>query len=327
MKNQNTKGLREGAMAVALTAVLMLLTKYMPLFSMLGTFVCGIPLAIVSARNGFKVILPTFFVVFAVAILINGSILSAVSLILMSCIPGAVAGYMLGKRQSFFASLLLTSLSVCIGWIFELVMLEILMDSGIDEMFNEVMSRTKSMMSGLTGLMDESLGENKISPEQMINTLISTTEMLIRLYFPSFIVASSMLTGYIILRLSGFIIRRTKLADVQILPFSMIKAPNSMSIAAIIFYTIYIFLSSKSALYPVFANIVFILYMLLGVCGLSFVDYKLKAKIKAVAIRFTIYILVFLFGGVFVSIISTVLIFIGIIDAGRDFRQIGNYSA
>ncbi len=328
MKNQNTKGLREGAMAVALTAVLMLLTRFMPLFSLVGTFVCGIPLAVFAARNNLKTIILTFVAAFVVAILINGSIISAATLVLMSCVPGGIAGYMMGKRQPFFVTLFATCLAVCVGWIFELVILETVMGAGVDKMLSETLAQTKTMMSGIFDTMGEKLtGQGNVSPAQMLDTLISATETVIRLYFPSFVVISSMITGYIIIRVSGFVIKRTKLANVETVDFSHLKAPRSMSAMALLFYTVFIFTSNKSAVFPLIANAVFILYMILGVCGLSLVDFKFKTKIKSAPLRFAIYILVFMFGGIFVSIISTVLIFIGIMDAGRDFRQIGNYGA
>ncbi len=325
MKNQNTKGLREGAMAVALTAVLMLLTRFMPLFSFVGTFVCGIPLAVFAARNNLKTILLTLVAAFAVAVLICGGLISAATLVLMSCVPGAIAGYMMGGRKPFFMTLFATCLAVCIGWIFELIILEKVMGNGIAEMLSETLTQTKAMLSGIFDAMgDKVSGQSDVSPAQVLDTLISATEAVMRLYFPSFIVASSMITGYIIIRISGFVIKRTKLANVETVDFSHLKAPRSMSVAALLFYTVYIFTSSESAVFPMIANVVFILYMLLGICGLSLVDFKLKAKIKSAILRFAIYILIFMFGGIFVSIISTVLIFIGIMDAGRDFRQIGN---
>lgn len=326
MKNENTKGLREGAMAVALTAVLMLLTRFMPLFSLVGNFVCGIPLATVAARNNIKTIIITFVAAFVVAILINGSLISAATILLMSCIPGGIAGYMMGKRKPFFATLFVTCLAVCAGWIFEIVMLEMVLGTGIAEMLAEVMAQTKTMMSAVLNAMGDKIsGQTAVSPQQLLDTLLASTEAILRLYFPSFVIASSMITGYIIIRISGFVIRRTKLANVDIVEFSLLKAPRSMSIAALLFYAIYIFMNSESNIFPIFANVVFILYMILGICGLSVVDFKFKTKIRSAAARFAIYILVFMFGGIFVSIISTILIFIGIMDAGRDFRQIGNY--
>ncbi|MDO4744498.1 MAG: DUF2232 domain-containing protein, partial [Clostridia bacterium] len=142
--------------------------------------------------------------------------------------------------------------------------------------------------------------------------------------FPSFVIISSMFTGYIIIRLSGFIIRRARLANIENLPFSMLKAPRSMSLIAIVFYSFYIFMSRESEIWPVIANVVMILYTIIGICGLSFIDFKLMKKIHSGFIRFIIYLAVFFLGGALMSIISNILIIIGILDGTRDFRGIGN---
>ncbi len=326
MKKENSKALREGAMMVALTAILVLLTRYMPMFSTIGVFVCGIPLAALAARNDLKVILSSILVVFVVSVLIDGQLISAVSILLMSCIPGAVAGYTLGRRRPFFITLCLTCMAVCIGWIFQLVMLEMIMGNGIEEMFSQVMTQFEDATSRVIKAMGESFDENlNISSQQFSDTLISTLETTIRLYFPSFVVISSMITGYIIIRVSGFVIKRAKLADVAIVRFSMLKAPRSMSIIAVLLYTAYIFMNSKSAFWPLLVNIVMILYTILGICGLSVLDYKFKDKIKSPIARFAIYFLVFLLGSAFMNIVLNILIIVGILDAGRDFRQIENY--
>ncbi len=326
MKNKDTKALREGAMMVALTAVLILLTRYVPFFSTVGIFICGIPLAALAARNDLKVLLPALAVTFAVGTMIDGNIISSATTLLMSCIPGVVAGYMLGRKRQFFMTLCYTSMAVCIGWLFQLVVMEIIIGNGIDEMFTQVIAQLKSTMSDVMKSVGEELGEGlKVSPQQFLDTMLSQTEATMRLYFPAFVVVSSMITSYIIIRVSGFVIKRTHLADIETVPFFMLKAPNSLSIVAVIFYAIYIFTSDKSVLRPLFANAVMILYTILGVCGLSFVDYKLKSKIKSPGLRFGIYVLVFLFGSALLSIIFDILIIIGMLDAGRDFRRIGNY--
>ncbi|MBR5155091.1 MAG: DUF2232 domain-containing protein [Clostridia bacterium] len=326
MKKESTRALREGAMMVALTAILMMLTRYMPLFSMAGVFVCGIPLAALAARNNLKVLLPSFVVVFVVSILIDGNIISAISMILMSCVPGAVAGYLLGRRRPFFITLCSTCMAVCIGWIFQLAVIELIIGNGIEEMFSQVMTQVEATMSELINSMGENLDESlKVSPQQFSDMLISAMETTIRLYFPSFVIISSMITGYIIIRVSGFVIKRAHLANIDSVPFSMLKAPRSMSIIAVIFYTIYIFMDNKSVLWSLIANVVMVLYTILGVCGLSVADYKLKTKIKSSVARFGIYLLIFFLGSALMNIISNVLIIVGILDAGRDFRQIGNY--
>ncbi|MBR5613763.1 MAG: DUF2232 domain-containing protein [Clostridia bacterium] len=324
MKKESTRALREGAMMVALTVILMLLNKYMPLFSLIGVFVCGVPMAALAARNGFKVIIPAVVSVFLVAILVDGGVIAAVSTILMSVLPGAVAGYMMGRHEKFFMTLFATSLAVCVGWIFELAVLELLVGRGVDELFAEVMQQTQTMLNTTLAALGDALSKAEgMTPEAFAKTFIDMLEFTMRLYFPSIVVVSSMFSGYIIIRISGFIIKRTKLADVNVLPFSHLRAPGSVAFVAVVSYFIAMLSDTSSIFGSVLANVVFILYMILGICGLSFIDFRLKNSIKASVLRFLIYAAVLLFGGIFMGIISNILIIIGILDSSRDFRKIG----
>jgi len=323
MKNNKTKALREGAMMVALTAVLILATRFVPFFSIMGTFACGIPLAALAARNGFKVTVPAIIAIFAVTVLITGDVLSALSIILMSVLPGGVAGYTLGKRYSFFTALFATCITVCIGWLAELLVIDLFFAGGIDEMLAQSLNGTKAMMDALLQPMTETgvLG-GEVSADEFAAMLMQETEKLIRLYMPSFVVVMSMTEGYMIMRLCGFVINRAKLATIQIVPFSQIKAPASMCTVAVISYLIYIFSGTSTVFGPVLANLVFILYTIIGICGFSVVDFKLKTHIKSAWARFGIYFAIFIFGGVFMLYIVLGLVIVGILDSKRDFRNL-----
>lgn len=326
MKKENTKALREGAMMVALTVILMLLNKYVPLFSVVGVFACGVPMAVLAARNGFKVVTPAVASVFLVAILIDGGILAAISTILMSVLPGAAAGYMLGKKRPFFHTLFAASFTVCVGWIFELLVLELFVGQGIDEMFAEIIQQMRTMMDGAVAALGKLPTENaETNPEAFAEELLKMLELTMRTYFPSIVVVSSMLSGYIVIRFSSFVIRRTKLAAVEVLPFAHLKAPKSLAVIAVCASLVYMFSDTASTFGMVLANIVFILYAILGVCGLSFVDYKFKTAVKSTPVRFLIYGAVMLFGGILMGIISNILIIIGILDSGRNFRGLESY--
>lgn len=321
MKNENTRGIREGAMMVALTVVFMLLNKYVPLFSVVGTFLMGIPMAALAVRNGFKVIVPAVIAAFLVAVLVDGGVLAAVSTMLLSVIPGAVAGYMLGKKKPFFGALLGTSLAVCFGWIFELLVLELFVGSGIDQIISETIEQTKAVMSSAIQSVGSAMSEKTgMTPEAFADTLFNTIAYMFRLYIPTMVVLSSLFSGYIVLRLSAFFINRTKLAAVKSVAFSEMKAPRSVSAVAVILYIIYMFTEPMTAVWSVIANMVFILYAVLACCGLSFLDYKLKTKIKAAPLRFLIYGAVMLFGGFLMGLIFNALIITGILDSGRNFR-------
>ncbi len=327
MKNEKTRALREGAMMVALTALLMLMNRFVPLFSVIGVFACGVPMAALAARNGFKIIVPAVTAVFFVAVLLGDGVVGAISTILVSVLPGAVAGYMLGRRKSFFYSIFATSLVVCLGWVFELVVIEFLIGKGIDEMFAETIEQTKAIMSGVTETLGEKLAQNsEVSPDTLMETLFEALEFTMRLYFPSIVVISSLFAGYIIVRISGFVIRRAKLASVAVLPFSHLRATRGMAVISVISYLLCMFVDVESSPGAVIANIVFIMHTILAVCGLSFIDFKLKGSIKSAPVRFLIYGAVMMFGGILMSIISNILIIIGILDSGRDYRGLGAYN-
>ncbi len=323
MKNSNTKALREGAMMVALSAVLILLTTYMPLFSVIGTFVCGIPLAALGARNGFRVLIPATVCVFVISILVNGEIFTAVTLMLMSVLPGAVCGYMLGRGNGFFKTLFAVCTVVCLGWLFELLAIELLLDNGIDEMFAGLIQQTRQMMEGMLADIGEKAPEVMGgSSDKFVEMFFATITQMFRLYFPCFVVISSMITGYIIMRISAFVIRRAHICQVENYLFSQIKAPRSISWVAILCFLVHMFTKGGSPMWGLFANIVVILYAVLGVCGLSCVDFKLKKKISSGPLRMLIYITVAMFGGLLLSFITNILIIIGILDSSRDFRHL-----
>ncbi len=325
MKNNKTKALREGAMMVALTAVLILATRFVPFFSIIGTFACGIPLAALAARNGFKVTIPAIIAIFAVTVLITGDVLSALSVILMSVLPGGIAGYTLGKRCSFFTVLFSTCVTVCIGWLAELLIVDLFFAGGIDEMLAQTMSGSKAMLEAMMQPMAESGAlAGDIPADEFVGMILKESEKLIRLYMPSFIVVISMVEGYMIMRLCGFVINRAKLAQVKIVPFSEIKAPPSMCTIALVSYVIYIFSGTGTVVGSVIANLVFILYTIIGACGFSVIDFKFKAKIKSAWARFGIYTAIFIFGGILMMYIILGLIIVGILDSRRDFRELGS---
>lgn len=321
MNKNRSKALREGAMMVALTIAIVLATQYIPLFSLIGTFACGIPMSALASRNGFKVTIPAILAVALLSILVTGNIFSGISLMLLSVIPGAVAGYGLGKKYSFFKVLFACCIAVCIGWIFELLVAKLFLGEGIEELLSSAMAQMRGMMESMVVTMTENgLVGAEATPDKLIGEIMSATEQMTRLYLPSFIIISSMVSGYIIIRLCGFVINRAKLADIGIVTFSEIKAPASMGTAAILFYIVSMFADTSSIFGAVLTNIIFVLYTIIGVCGLSFLDFKLKAKIKSAALRTAIYILVFFLGSAFLPIISTVLIAIGIFDSTRNYR-------
>ncbi len=320
MNTEKSKGLREGAMMVALTVILVLLTWYVPMFSLIGTFACAVPMACLSARCGLRASVPAVVATLVISALFTGSIVSAVSIVLMSVLPGAIAGYFLGRRSPFFVTLFGTCAAVCVGWIAEILLLDVLVaDGGIEKMFAEITGQFSEIMKTVTESMES---EGAAEAEKIIKTLTDAMGYTFRLYFPSLVIISSMVIGYIIIMLCAFVIKRTKSKDVKVLPFSRLKAPKNMSTVAVIAYICYMLAGNESTFSAVLANVVLVLYAIIGICGLSLLDSKLGKKIKSGIARIIIYAVVFLFGGLFLSLILNALVIAGILDSAYNFRKI-----
>lgn len=326
MNNEKNRGLREGAMMVALTVILILLTWYVPFFSVVGTFACAVPIACLAARNNVKTVAVALVSVLIITVLTIGSLLSAISMCFMSVLPGAVAGFYLGKRSPFFTTLIATCVAVCIGWVLEIFLVDVFLPgNGINGVLGEITGSFNEIVSSFTNrITTEEM--NGIDIEKITKNLTQTMEHTFRLYFPSMVIVSSMVIGYIIVMLCSFVLRRTKIKDVKTVPFSSLKAPRSMSTVAVISYLVIMLTGVESTLGAVLANVVFVLYTIIGVCGLSLCDYKIRKKIKSAVVRIIIYFLIFLFGGFFLNFILNGLVIAGILDSTYNFRRIDSES-
>ena len=90
----------------------------------------------------------------------------------------------------------------------------------------------------------------------------------------------------------------------------------------ILAFFISMFSDAGSKWWAIFGNINFVISFILGVCGLSFVDFMLGKKISKTFLRVLIYFGAAITGSMLLPIIIEVLIIIAILDSGRDFRKL-----
>jgi len=320
MKNKITlRGIRDGAMMTALTVIFMLLSLYVPLFSYVGMFLSGIPLAALYARDGLATSVCAAVCSVLIMFVITGEFISAFSLAVAFAVPGLVAGICLKKRYNFFYSIVFTGASFLVGLILELLLIKLFM-GGIDNMLTEFLSGAQDALEETLSVMTDKNAGVDIS--QATKTLMDTIVYTAKLYFPSILIVSSLFSAYLMYSFAGLILKKLKLCKAEIVPFYMLRAPRSMSTAAVVLYIISFFLKPDSVISAAFYNIIFVIYTFIGFCGFSFVDYKFKSVIKKGFIRALVYTLILLFGGVFLSMIINVFIILGILDSSMNFRRI-----
>ena len=96
-----------------------------------------------------------------------------------------------------------------------------------------------------------------------------------------------------------------------------------MCYVMIIAYLANIFSSKITAFWVVAANVSTILSTILAVCGLSLVDFWLGKVVKQSGLRVLIYVGALIAGGMLISLLINGLVILGVLDSGRDFRQLG----
>lgn len=319
MKNKiDIRGIRDGAMMTALTVIFMLLSLYVPLFSFIGMFLSGIPLAVLYARDGIMPSVLSAVCSFLIMFVFTGDLFNVFTLVVAYAVPGLVAGICLKKRLNFFRSVLFTGAAFLAGILLEVLMIKLFM-GGIDQMFTE-------LFSGLGKTVEEALksvsGAGSEEIAQTAKSFADTIIYMAKLYFPSVLIVSSFFCAYLMCSFAGFILKRLKLCNVKTVPFYMLRAPKSMSIAAVLLYILSFFINPEGMVSAAFLNILFVIYALVSVCGFSFIDYKFKGLVKKGYLRALIYIAVFIFGGMFITLFINICLIIGIFDSTMNFRRI-----
>ncbi len=283
-------------------------------------------MAVLAAKHNVKVVLAAVAVVLLAYWPFAGHIINAVTAVVLFVFPGMVAGYMFGTKQPFFSTLITTCAMVAAAWILEFAVLDKFWGISIEQLINNGVNSAAATISDVVMKMNQSgFLPEEVDPEKFIPEVIIATKGVIQTYFPAFIVVLSMLMGYITVRLSGFAIRKTKAAtDIEIIPFSKMGAPRSMCYVLILAYLASLFSATGSQWWAIIANIVFVLSLILGICGLSLVDYMFSKKIRNVILRFLIYIGVVFTASFLLTIILDILVLVAVFDSTRDFRKIRN---
>ena len=321
MDKRNTSGVvRNGAMMSALTVIFMLMSLYVPFFSVIGMFLSGLPLAVLYIKEGLKPTLCAAFVSLCILFAFTGSILGIISMFLAYGVPGIVAGVCIKKKYNLYYSVIYTGCAFLVGILAEYMIINIFM-GGLDKMFAEIFESVKSSMLEIGKTL--STGENKFD-EKTINQAMSLMKETIRLYLPSMLIIASLISGYLMFSFYGWMLKKLRLTRISVPSFSMLRAPRGMVRVTLILYIISIFISDKSAFRAIVLNVVYVLYAILGICGLSLIDFKLSKRISKGAVRILIYFIILLFGGFLMPIIINICVIAGFLDSSANYRKISS---
>lgn len=306
---KNTYKLTEGAILLAIFAVLLLITLYIPGLGLIANFFVALPFLFFGAKHDVKST-AVFTVAGVLLSMILGSFL-AIPIALAYGTTGAVMGYMIRVGKSRFASFMAGSVVFLINLVLQYALSVVLFKINfIDELmetFRLSIDQSIKMLEQFGQTPDEKM-------IQQFEAMVDLMETLV----PSMFVMASFLLVFIIQLASFPLLKRFGIKVPQWRPFRELSLPKSILWYYLLTMIIGILLQPEQGTYWywVITNLSFILQMLMVLQGLSFIFYITHAKGYPKAVPIVALVLVFLLP--FVLYIVRIL---GIIDLGFDLRK------
>ncbi|WP_078414502.1 YybS family protein [Priestia abyssalis] len=305
---KNTRYLTEGAVLLALFAVMLLVSLYIPLIGGLFSLLLGVPFLIFTARHGWK----NSILFFAGSLVLTG-LFGAILLLPVTFafgLGGAVIGELYKREKSRYSILLggtvIFSVNLVLMFVITNVFANINMLNELQVAFEESMSSTEEML--------RSLGQ---APSEQQMQLLKESFQTLQYLLPSFLVILGFILAFVTQWSAAPILRKLGYAIEKFPPLRSFKLPKSV----LWYYLLVLVLSfleieKGSFFYISVLNIATILQLLMVVQGYAFLFYYFHKKSvgKLVPIIIVIITLALPFFLQFIRIL-------GIIDLGFDLRN------
>ncbi|WP_242253531.1 YybS family protein [Bacillus cereus group sp. BfR-BA-01379] len=306
---KNTKFITEGAALLAIYAMLLLVSIYVPILGTVVTFVLPLPFILLMIRYT----LPNAFVIFTAAFLIAVIVGQPIGLVktVVFGLMGIVLGYMYKKQSKPLEILITGSLAYLIGimliYVASIKFFNIDLMKQMQNMFNESMAQSEKIASA-AGM--------PVSKEQ--KELLAQMNDILQMIFPSILVMVSVCFSWITVMISGSVLKKLKHDVIPWSKFKDIQLPKSI----VWYYVIFILLSTfikvepTSYLHMVFSNLYVIFALLLVLQGLTFIAFLAHRKGFTKGIPIISFIVC-----MFIPMLFPLVTILGIIDLGISLRS------
>lgn len=303
---EKTKIITEGALMLALFTVLLLVSVYVPVVSIIGVLFLLLPFFIYSAKYKITPALMLLIGAIAITFIIGGPFMLPAALLYGT--TGIVMGSMVRRKLDNWIVYMAGSLTFLLNVIGQYVITIWLFDlTFLDEFratFEAAMNETGPLIG--SGDMDQ-------MREQVDMAMNYISDIL-----PALLIVTSFGMVFILMIINYPIAKRLGIQTKPVHPFHSVRLPNS-----ILWYYLLFMISALIATpekgttwYDIYVNIMFILQGCLYIQGLSFVFFFAHRKKWSKAIPITITIL-----SIPVIPVLYLIRLLGIIDLGFDLRQ------
>lgn len=306
---RNTKFITEGAALLAIYAMLLLISMYVPILGTVVTFALPLPFILLTIR--YKI--SNAFVIFTAVLFITVIVSQPMNLVktTMFGLIGIVLGHMYKKQKKPVEILMAGTLAYLIGimliYVASIKFFNIDLMKQMQNMFNESMAQSEKIVTA-AGM--------PISKEQ--KELFAQFNDVLQTLFPSLLVMVSVCFSWITVMISGSVLRKLKHDVIPWPKFKDIQLPKSI----VWYYVVFILLSTfikvepTSYLHMVFSNLYVIFALLLVLQGLTFIAFLAHSKGFTKGVPIISFI-----ACMFIPMLFPLVTILGIIDLGISLRS------
>ncbi|MGX5479785.1 YybS family protein [Bacillus thuringiensis] len=306
---KQTKFITEGAALLAIYAILLLISMYVPILGTVVTFALPLPFILLTIRHKLSNVLVIFVAALFVTIIVSQP-MNLVKTTMFGLI-GIVLGYTYKTRKKPVEILIAGTLAYLIGFVLIYVASIKFFNTDImkqmQSVFSESMVQSEKIVSAI-GM--------PISKEQ--KELLTQMNDILQLLFPSILVLVSVCFSWITVIISGSVLKKLKHDIIPWPKFKDLQLPKSI----VWYYVIFILLATfikvdpTSYLHMVFSNLYVIFALLLVLQGLTFISFLAYRKGFTKGVPIISFIVC-----MFIPMLFPLVTILGIIDLGISLRS------
>lgn len=307
---KNIHKLTEGAVLLAVFAVLLLITLYVPLLGSIVNFVLPLPFIIFAAKNNLKYI-AVFFVASAVITFIVSSFTGLVVMFIFG-LAGSVMGYLIHKNKSRSANFIISSLfliaATVILYIISRVFFQFDMIQAVKDTLNQSLGMSQELLkiAGQGQQAKQLIQQNKETIKQIASLL------------PSILVLGPIMYIFIIQAICFPIVKRFKIPVEGFKPFRDLRLPKNLLWYYLIALALSLIFHPQAGSFWQIAllNLAFLLQAFIAIQGFALLFYFLHQR--GISNYASIFIAVLAF---IIPILLYIVGILGIMDLGFDLRK------
>ena len=313
MSEQNipVKSIVEGAFFAAITAVLFVISIYIPLLGTVVSFLCPLPIIILSLRHSLKFAVIATFISGILVTLLAGPFQGFMVLLGFGLL-GITLGYGIKKEYSFTEIIILGSIASFVSKIFILMIGFWLLDVNpflLDvEQINGIITQSLNIYRNL-GLSDEQL--------DTLGKTLNQSLLIIRIALPALLVLSSIVDTFLNYFVARLVLKRFNVKLSPPIPFINWRASKSFFWSYCIGITL-IFIGTRYnmlLLNKIGINVQVIFTMIFLICGISLIGFFMEQIKVNNFLKWTVFIIVCLF-----PLFTQIATWAGMIDVWVDLR-------